>query len=135
MKFGVLTLPNLAWPELTESWLALDGLSRLDSLWVADHLANPYRRQQRWFDGWTCLAAMALQTSTVRIGPLVANPILRGPAMLAKGAAAVAHMLFLYLNFSGYMDVVVGVGKLFGQELPENFNAPLLARNFLEATP
>jgi D-alanyl-lipoteichoic acid acyltransferase DltB (MBOAT superfamily) len=46
--------------------------------------------------------------------------------------AAVAHMLVLYLNFSGYMDVVIGVGVLFGQKLPENFQSPLLARNFLE---
>ena len=36
---------------------------------------------------------------------------------------------FLYLNFSGYCDVVIGVGSLLGVRPPENFNLPFLARN------
>lgn len=47
-------------------------------------------------------------------------------------AAATAYTLYLYYNFSGYMDIVIGVGRLLGQKLPENFNKPFLARNFLE---
>lgn len=35
---------------------------------------------------------MALETSTIRIGPLVANPILRRPTVLAKAAATVDHL-------------------------------------------
>jgi hypothetical protein len=30
------------------------------------------------------------------------------------------------------MDIVIGVGRLLDQELPENFNRPFAARNFLE---
>lgn len=38
--------------------------------------------------------------------------------------------LYLYLNFSGYVDVVIGVARLCGfTTLPENFNHPYLARN------
>jgi alginate O-acetyltransferase complex protein AlgI len=40
-----------------------------------------------------------------------------------------AFWLYLYLNFSGYCDVVIGVGSLFGIRPPENFNKPFLARN------
>lgn len=47
-------------------------------------------------------------------------------------AAAVAYTVYLYANFSGYMDIVIGVGRLIGQDLPENFNQPFLARNFLD---
>ena len=47
-------------------------------------------------------------------------------------AAAVAYTVYLYANFSGYMDIVIGVGRLMGQDLPENFNQPFLARNFLD---
>jgi alginate O-acetyltransferase complex protein AlgI len=36
---------------------------------------------------------------------------------------------FLYLNFSGYCDVVIGVGSLMGIKPPENFNLPFLAQN------
>jgi D-alanyl-lipoteichoic acid acyltransferase DltB (MBOAT superfamily) len=38
----------------------------------------------------------------------------------------------LYANFAGYMDIVIGIGGLLGHSLPENFDRPFLARNFLE---
>jgi D-alanyl-lipoteichoic acid acyltransferase DltB (MBOAT superfamily) len=47
-------------------------------------------------------------------------------------AAAIFYTVYLYANFAGYMDIVIGVGSLMGQELPENFNRPFLARSFLE---
>jgi D-alanyl-lipoteichoic acid acyltransferase DltB (MBOAT superfamily) len=39
---------------------------------------------------------------------------------------------FLYFNFSGYTDVMIGAGGLLGFNLPENFNRPYLARNVLD---
>jgi D-alanyl-lipoteichoic acid acyltransferase DltB (MBOAT superfamily) len=36
---------------------------------------------------------------------------------------------FLYLSFSGYCDVVIGLGSLFGVRPPENFNMPFVAQN------
>jgi D-alanyl-lipoteichoic acid acyltransferase DltB (MBOAT superfamily) len=48
------------------------------------------------------------------------------------GYCSVMYTTYLYFNFSGYMDIVIGVGRLLGQDLPENFNKPFLARNFLE---
>lgn len=47
-------------------------------------------------------------------------------------ATAACYTVYLYTNFAGYMDIVIGVGVLMGQELPENFNQPFLARSFLE---
>jgi len=47
-------------------------------------------------------------------------------------AAAAAYTGYLYFNFSGYMDIVIAVGTLFNQQLPENFNKPFAARSFLE---
>lgn len=47
-------------------------------------------------------------------------------------ASAVFYTVYLYANFAGYMDIVIGVGTLMGQELPENFNRPFLARSFLD---
>ena len=40
-----------------------------------------------------------------------------------------AFWFYLFLNFSGYCDVVIGIGSLFGVRPPENFNKPYLARN------
>lgn len=39
---------------------------------------------------------------------------------------------FLYLDFSGYCDVVIGIGSLMGVRPPENFDLPFLARNVAE---
>ena len=46
--------------------------------------------------------------------------------------ACTLYTLFLYFNFSGYMDVVIGVGAMFGFYLPENFQRPFEAKNFLD---
>ena len=35
---------------------------------------------------------------------------------------------FLYFNFAGYTDVAIGLGKLFGVTLPENFAYPFLKK-------
>jgi alginate O-acetyltransferase complex protein AlgI len=47
-------------------------------------------------------------------------------------ACAVAYTFYLYYNFSGYMDIVIGIGWLLGQNLPENFDRPFSARNIFE---
>ena len=46
--------------------------------------------------------------------------------------AASAYCGHLYANFAGYMDIVIGVGVLIGLPLPENFERPFQARNFLD---
>ena len=48
------------------------------------------------------------------------------------GAAAASYVVFLYFNFSGFMDIAIAVARLFGIELPENFNRPFLATNLQE---
>jgi D-alanyl-lipoteichoic acid acyltransferase DltB (MBOAT superfamily) len=37
-----------------------------------------------------------------------------------------AYALRLYLDFSGYTDIAIGIGQLVGVKLPENFNRPYL---------
>jgi len=41
-------------------------------------------------------------------------------------------LLWLYLDFSAYSDIAVGLGHLMGVATPENFNRPWLARNLIE---
>ncbi|MGP0068057.1 MAG: MBOAT family O-acyltransferase [Isosphaeraceae bacterium] len=40
--------------------------------------------------------------------------------------------IWLYLDFSAYSDVAVGIGRLMGVATPENFNRPYLARNIMD---
>jgi D-alanyl-lipoteichoic acid acyltransferase DltB (MBOAT superfamily) len=44
----------------------------------------------------------------------------------------VSYTLYLYCNFSGYTDIVIGVARFFGNELPENFDRPFSAANFMD---
>jgi len=46
--------------------------------------------------------------------------------------ASLFYALYLYFNFSGYMDIVISFGKLLGFQLPENFNQPFESRSFLD---
>jgi D-alanyl-lipoteichoic acid acyltransferase DltB (MBOAT superfamily) len=41
------------------------------------------------------------------------------------------YYLWIYLDFSAYTDIAIGVGRLLGVSTPENFNNPLLARNII----
>jgi alkanesulfonate monooxygenase SsuD/methylene tetrahydromethanopterin reductase-like flavin-dependent oxidoreductase (luciferase family) len=104
VRFSVAVLPNQPWPDLVETWRTLDALRGVESVWVADHLANPYRREQPWFEGWTCLASLARETERVRIGPLVSPMTLHNPARLAKAAVTVDHAS------GGRLELAVGSG-------------------------
>lgn len=46
--------------------------------------------------------------------------------------AAIGFVVELYFDFSGCMDIVIGVSKCFGIELVENFNAPFMSRTVQE---
>ena len=40
-----------------------------------------------------------------------------------------AYALVIYFDFSGYTDMALGIGALFGLRLPENFNFPYISRS------
>ncbi|WP_196487965.1 MBOAT family protein [Burkholderia pseudomultivorans] len=44
---------------------------------------------------------------------------------------AAIYPIYLYFNFSGYVDVVIGVARFFGIALPENFDRPFTSTNFI----
>lgn len=45
---------------------------------------------------------------------------------------AIAFSLQIYFDFSGYSDMAIGLGKMFGFSFPENFNYPYIARSATE---
>ena len=45
---------------------------------------------------------------------------------------AVAFTLQIYFDFSGYSDMAVGMGRMFGFKFPENFNYPFIAKTVSE---
>ncbi len=45
---------------------------------------------------------------------------------------AAAYVLHVYFDFSGYSDMAIGLGKLFGFDFPENFHYPYIAKSITE---
>lgn len=45
---------------------------------------------------------------------------------------AVAFSLQIYFDFSGYSDMAIGLGRIFGFEFPENFNYPFISGSITE---
>ena len=45
---------------------------------------------------------------------------------------AVAYTLHVYFDFSGYSDMAIGLGKLFGFDFLENFNYPFISKSMTE---
>jgi alginate O-acetyltransferase complex protein AlgI len=45
---------------------------------------------------------------------------------------AIAFMLHIYFDFSGYSDMAIGLGKIFGFNFIENFNYPYMSKSISE---
>jgi alginate O-acetyltransferase complex protein AlgI len=45
---------------------------------------------------------------------------------------ALSYTLQIYFDFSGYTDMAIGLGLMFGIQLPPNFNSPFKARNIID---
>jgi alginate O-acetyltransferase complex protein AlgI len=43
-----------------------------------------------------------------------------------------AYLINLFMNFAGYMNIVIGIGGLAGFVLPENFDHPFMSDSFLD---
>lgn len=54
------------------------------------------------------------------------------PSILFHWLYAVAFMLQIYFDFSGYSDMAIGLGRLFGFDFPENFNYPYISKSITE---
>lgn len=51
---------------------------------------------------------------------------------LSAWIGAFAYMMQIYYDFSGYSDMAIGLGKIFGFDFLENFNYPYLSRSIRE---
>ena len=66
------------------------------------------------------------------LGALMSSPINKiggFDGLLPAWFIVFAYAAQLYFDFSGYTDLVIGVSKLLGINLPQNFNSPYLAKN------
>jgi D-alanyl-lipoteichoic acid acyltransferase DltB (MBOAT superfamily) len=55
-----------------------------------------------------------------------------GPGLLEAWAGAFAYTFQIYFDFSGYSDMAIGLGRMFGIRLPVNFDSPYKATNIVD---
>jgi alkanesulfonate monooxygenase SsuD/methylene tetrahydromethanopterin reductase-like flavin-dependent oxidoreductase (luciferase family) len=103
LRFHVLTLPNVPWNELARRYRHIEELG-FDVAGVADHFVDWTHPPSPWFEAWTLLAAIARETSRLRLSTLVTQIPLRDPAMLAHQALTVDHIS------QGRLELGLGVG-------------------------
>ena len=103
LRFQVLTLPNTAWDEALRRFQHIEELG-FDSAGTADHFVDWTNPPSDWLEGWTLLAAVARETTRLRISTCVTQIPLRNPAMLARQALTVDHIS------NGRLDVGLGIG-------------------------
>lgn len=61
------------------------------------------------------------------IDPIIDHAVAMG--FSGAWAALIGFWLQIYFDFSGYSDMAIGLGRLFGIELPVNFNSPYLSKS------
>ena len=54
------------------------------------------------------------------------------PSVVFYWMYAVAFLLNIYFDFSGYSDMAIGMGRLFGFHFIENFDYPYLSKSVTE---
>ncbi|WP_026089219.1 MULTISPECIES: MBOAT family O-acyltransferase [Bacillus] len=53
-------------------------------------------------------------------------------SVLSAWLGIIAFALQIYFDFSGYSDMAIGLGKMFGFHFPQNFNYPYISTNISE---
>jgi alginate O-acetyltransferase complex protein AlgI len=92
---------------------------------------------QRILRGYVMVAVLAaIATNFVDLlKPEFSAALIHGDVIHGVRVSALligTYLFNLYVNFSGYMEIVIGIGALAGLTLPENFNFPFLSKNFLD---
>jgi alginate O-acetyltransferase complex protein AlgI len=77
------------------------------------------------------VVGFALSTARSTWVAMLSTPLSPSAKCLAGAAVFASYPLFLYCNFSGYIDVTIGIARLLGFRLPENFARPFAADSFI----
>ena len=64
----------------------------LDSIWMADHTVGIGIKHWDFFEAWSVLSALAVQTEKILLGTCVSDPHRRHPAVLAQTFMTLDHL-------------------------------------------
>jgi alkanesulfonate monooxygenase SsuD/methylene tetrahydromethanopterin reductase-like flavin-dependent oxidoreductase (luciferase family) len=106
VSYGIKTSQmGLTYEQAQRIWREADQIDVFEHAWLWDHLV-PLRGDvdADALEAWTLLAALAAQTTRLRLGVIVTSNRLRSPTLLAKMAATVDVIA------GGRLDFGIGAG-------------------------
>lgn len=98
-RFGILTFPRGPFEQVAREWRICEELG-FDHAWLTDTLASSLQD----VEAWTLLAALARETSRMRIGTLITIIPLRHPTMVAAQAITLDRIS------DGRIELGIGAG-------------------------
>ena len=116
IRFGICTDQTKPYPAMADRWRYFEELG-FDSIWDCDHFIRPSDPSSPYFEGWTLLAALAAETSRIRVGVLVSSNTFRHPALVAQQAITIDHIS------GGRLELGLGAGWFETEH--ERFGIPL----------
>ncbi len=90
VRFGIGTGNRRPFPELLAQWRWIETLG-FDTVWVVDHFMAADNEDAPYFEAWSLIAALGVQTERLRFGVLVSGNTYRNPGLLAKMAVTIDH--------------------------------------------
>lgn len=102
-QFGVILYADRPLDRIIEQAQWVESLG-FDQVFLPDHTADLRDPSGYWLETMTTLAIVARETSRIRIGTLVANPIMRAPFTFAKQALTLDHAS------GGRLEIGIGAG-------------------------
>jgi alkanesulfonate monooxygenase SsuD/methylene tetrahydromethanopterin reductase-like flavin-dependent oxidoreductase (luciferase family) len=103
LRFLAMMTPTLPWDEQLHRYQHIEELG-FDLAGVVDHFVNYTAAASPWLEGWSILAALAAQTTRIRLATWVTQIPLRNPALLARQALTVDHIS------NGRLELGLGIG-------------------------
>ncbi len=104
---------------------------------VSESLEKRVHSVDRFAEGvWRFTIGLSKKAILANMTGELANSIMAGDFAVMGGAiawlGAIAYTLQIYFDFSGYSDMAIGLGKIFGFDFMENFNYPYISRSVRE---
>jgi alginate O-acetyltransferase complex protein AlgI len=99
---------------------------------IASQLGRRSERAEQFAGGVTrFVVGLAKKVLVANVVAVIADAIFKMPAAELTAAHAwlgtISYTLQIYFDFSGYSDMAIGLGAMFGFRFPENFNYPYIA--------
>ncbi len=103
VRFGATLIQFVPYPLLRDDFVFAESIG-LDNAWVIDQFRIDGLPEVPMLEAWTSIAALARDTSRIRVGAMVTNAAMRNPGVLAKSILTVDQIS------DGRVEAAVGGG-------------------------